>query len=132
MARLYVDGDQMVVRLSWWERIAARQNGPRVPLAAVADVSVVTDWWRPLRGARARGRLVPSVLCLGTWRHASGRDFVAIRARDLRVVRVDLLPSAPYARISVSDPEAGETAAALRSALARRMAAAPGRAAVRA
>ncbi|MFJ4780031.1 hypothetical protein [Streptomyces sp. NPDC088762] len=117
MARLYVDGDQLVVHLSWWEKVAARRKGPRVPLAAVADVAVVTDWWRPLRGRRIRGTLVPSVRCVGTWRHVTGQDFVAIRARDLRVVRVELRPPSPYDRISVSDPGADETAAALRSAL---------------
>ncbi|MFG2875605.1 hypothetical protein ACGFYU_11470 [Streptomyces sp. NPDC048337] len=132
MARLYVDGDLLVVHLSWWEKISARQEGPRVPLAAVADVSVVRDWWRPLRGARVRGRLVPSVRCLGTWRHATGRDFVAIRARHLRVVRVDLRPPSPYARISVSDPESDETAAALRTALDRRSGTDPRQASVRA
>ncbi|MEV8533753.1 hypothetical protein [Streptomyces sp. NPDC051211] len=117
MAQLRVDGDALVVRLAWWERAAARRREVRVPLATVTQVAVTTAWWRPLRGARVSGTMVPGSLCLGIWRHAGGRDFVAIRHRHARVVFVELRPPSPYTRISVSGRHADRMAEAVRAAM---------------
>ncbi|MBT2540820.1 hypothetical protein J7E99_08915 [Streptomyces sp. ISL-44] len=119
MARLYVDGDDLVVRTAWWERPLARHGDVRVPLASVADVGATADWWRPLRGVRARGTLIPGALCLGLWEHATGVDFVAIRHRHHGVVHADLRPPSRFARIVVSGPRCDRVAATVREAMER-------------
>lgn len=108
MARLITDGDDLVVRLSWWERVAARRWSVRVPRSAVDQVRVERDWWRALRGSRGPGIWVPGALGIGVRNLPEGRDFAVVRLHDLPVVCVELDPSAPYRRLAVSthDPDA--------------------------
>lgn len=119
MAHLDVDGGDLVVRTAWWERAAARHGAVRVPLAAVAGVGATADWWRPLRGVRMRGTLIPGALCLGLWEHPTGVDFVAVRLRHHGVVHCDLRPPSRFARIVVSDPHPERVAATVREAVER-------------
>ncbi|MFD7443871.1 hypothetical protein [Streptomyces sp. NPDC059909] len=116
MAQLVADGDELVVRLAWWEKIVARRSSLRVPLVTVGSVAVQPDWWRALRGSRARGLSVPGGLCLGVWSHHDTQDFVAVRPRRGAVVCVALYRGAPFARISVSAPQAQRVAATIRAA----------------
>ncbi|MER6566229.1 hypothetical protein ABT288_08545 [Streptomyces sp. NPDC001093] len=104
MARILVDGDDVVVHLSWWHRAAARRGDVRVPLTAVCRVTVEPDWWRALRGVRQRGTWIPGAWSIGTRGHAGGTDFVALRP-GRPVVVVELRPSAPFRLLAVSMPD---------------------------
>ena len=110
MARMFVDGDDLVLHLSWRERAAARRGDVRVPLTAVCRVTVEADWWRALRGDRERGVWIPGARCIGTRSHHAGMDFVAIGPRR-PVVCVELRPSAPFRLLAVSVPTDGEARA---------------------
>ncbi|WP_377271319.1 hypothetical protein [Peterkaempfera sp. SMS 1(5)a] len=113
MARLLVDGDEVVVHLSWWEGLLARRREVRVPVAAVRGVRVERDWWRALRGVGGPGSFVPQVAALGVRTHPAGYDFAAVRARRPAVLVELRSPSlSPFARLAVSMPDA--EAAALR------------------
>ncbi|MFD0275114.1 hypothetical protein ACFVHB_14600 [Kitasatospora sp. NPDC127111] len=127
MARLGIEGADLVVRLRWWERLAARSGPVRVPLTAVERVAVTREPWRVLRGSRESGVLVRGWLCLGVWRHPGGRDFVALRPFTDAVVSVDLRRPSPFARIAVHSTEAPQTVAGLRTAASRAAVAAEGR-----
>ncbi|WP_225804508.1 hypothetical protein [Streptomyces sp. NK15101] len=120
MARLLVRNDDVVVRLSWREALLARRKDVRVPLADVRGAMVEADWWRTLRGTAQHGRWRPERFCLGTWRHAGGIDFVAVRAPG-PVAVVDLFPGRRFARLSVStaDPEGTVRAVRLAARWAR-------------
>ncbi|MEV0639894.1 hypothetical protein AB0I77_34135 [Streptomyces sp. NPDC050619] len=97
---MLVKGDDLAVRLAWWEKAAVRRGDVRVPLAAVRRVTVEPDWWRALRGIHERGVCIPSVLCLGRRGHQGGKDFVAVRP-GRPVVCVELWPSAPFRLLAV-------------------------------
>ncbi|MEV6248757.1 hypothetical protein AB0M38_21485 [Streptomyces sp. NPDC051742] len=128
MARLTVRAEELVVRLSWWEKILARRRNVHLPLEAVESVEADPSWWRALRGTPGRGVWIPDVLCLGVRKAAGARDFVALRPRQGGVVSVDLSPmSAAFARVAVSDRIPDGTAATLRTALSRVRGAPPGR-----
>ena len=115
MARLLVGGDDLRVLLSWLERLGAFAGyGFSVPLAAVGAVRVSDDPWSELRGMRAPGTGLPRVIALGTWRHSSGRDFVAVYGKR-RAVVVDLA-GVRFARLVVSTPDAERVAAEIRGA----------------
>ncbi|MFD4400788.1 hypothetical protein [Kitasatospora sp. NPDC058478] len=117
MARLVVEGDELVATLSWWEKAAARRRDVRVPVPAIRQVTVEPDWWRALRGVRGRGTWIPGVLSIGTRPHPQGKDFAAVRARGRRpVVCVDLQSPSPCARLAVTDPDPDDTARAVRAA----------------
>ncbi|MEU6969095.1 hypothetical protein AB0A71_15385 [Kitasatospora aureofaciens] len=115
MAGLLIDGDDLVVRLAWWERIVARRREVRVPLDTVTEVDVQPDRWRALRGVRIGGLAVPGALCLGVWRHKDGRDFVALRGHRHAVLCVGLRPPAPFAGLAVETDDPLRTAAELRT-----------------
>ncbi|WP_186785758.1 hypothetical protein [Streptomyces misionensis] len=121
MARMLVDGDDVVVRLALRERAAARRREVRVPLAAVRRVTVEADWWRALRGVPRRGVSVPGARSTGTRRHQAGVDFVVVRPGE-PVVCVELRPPAPFRLLAVRAP----TPAAARAVARDLVRAAPG------
>ncbi|MCT4351937.1 hypothetical protein M5362_02150 [Streptomyces sp. Je 1-79] len=104
MARVTVDGTDLVVRLSLRERLAARRGDVRVPLTALREVRVEPDWWRALRGSRGRGLWIPGRICVGTRVLPDGRDFAAVKA-GTRVLCVELRRDAAFGRLAVSDPD---------------------------
>lgn len=106
MARVVVEGTDIVVRLAWWEKLAARRRGLRVPVAALRGVYVEPDWWRALRGVHGRGVWIPEKLYAGVRQLPYGKDFAVVREGGA-VLCVELSRSAPFRRLalSVADPE---------------------------
>jgi hypothetical protein len=107
MVRLLVEDDDLIVRLPWWEKAAARHRDVRLPLTAVRRVWTERDWWRALRGVARRGVWISGGLYAGTRRDHQGDDFVAFRP-GRPVVCVEVWPGRPWRQFSVSvtDPEA--------------------------
>jgi hypothetical protein len=115
MARLIVEGPELVVGLSWLEKLGAFRGNVRVPLRAIQFASAEPDPWAALRGIRAPGTGIPGVIALGTRRYNGGRDFAAV-VGDRPAVRVDLGEESPFARLVVSADDADGTAAEIRAA----------------
>jgi hypothetical protein len=113
MAKLHVKDEDLIVRLSWWEKAAARRGNVKAPLAEIRRVVVERDWWRALRGVGGRGLSVPGGLYVGTRRHNRAVDFVALR-RHGPYVCVELRAKSPFSFIAVSAAEPEATAAWLR------------------
>ena len=84
MARLIVDGPDLVVGLSWLEKLGAFRGNVRVPLHAVRSAAAEPDPWSALRGIRAPGTGIPGVIALGTRRFAGDQDFAAVKGRGRR------------------------------------------------
>ncbi len=106
VATIDVQGGRVVVRLSTAERILALAGSdPEAPLSAVRSARVVRPAKSAIRGFRAPGTGIPSVIALGHWR-GKGHDFVAVYGDHAGVV-VEL-DGQPYARfvVSVDDPDA--------------------------
>jgi hypothetical protein len=107
---MLVKGENLVLRLSWWEKTAARHRDVRVPLATVRRVTVEPDWWRALRGVARRGVWIPGTLCVGTRGHHGGKDFTVVRPGS-PVVCVFLWPGAPFSLLAVSAGDDAEATA---------------------
>ncbi len=115
MARLSVDGDELVLDLSGLEKVEGFHGDIRVPVSAVRDVRYTTDPWSELRGIRAPGTGVPGVVAVGTRRAHGLKDFAVVHGKGPAVV-VEL-EGAEFARLVVTDDDAGATTAELRRAL---------------
>ena len=115
MADLVVKGDQLVLRLSWWEKIAAFHGNVRVPLSSVSSAWVearAADAYRLPTFNFSQG--TGAFIDLGYGVRGYGSGFVALRQRRRRpAVHVYLDP--PPARfrrgfhgllVTVADPEA--------------------------
>ena len=89
MGRLEVDGSDLVLRLTWREKIGGLHGNIRAPLTSVRSVGVPSSPWLSLRGWRMAGIGLPGIVALGTRRHADGYDFSVLH-RSRPAVRVDL------------------------------------------
>ena len=115
MARLIIEGSDLVVGLSWLEKLGALRGNVRVPLHAVRDAEAEPDPWGALRGIRAPGTGIPGVIALGTRRYDGGKDFAVVLGHR-SAVRVDLGQESPFGRLVVSVSDPGSTLAAIRGA----------------
>jgi hypothetical protein len=118
VARVELQRDDLVVRLSGLERIAALRREVRVPLACVRRVCADPDPWSALRGVRAPGTGIPGVVAYGVRRLTGDRpDFAAVHGRG-PAVRLELAPGAAYGRVVVTDPNVQATVAAIQARVA--------------
>lgn len=119
MGRLEIDGTDLVLCLTWKEKVAGFHGDIRAPLTSIRSVSVPQYPWQALRGWRMAGTGIPRVVALGTRRHGSGYDFVLLHGHR-PAVQVELA-TGRFERWLVSVEE-GEDA----GAEAQRVAAAAG------
>lgn len=99
MVTLLLDSAQLEIALSRGERILSfRKRNIEIPRSSIVKVQLVDDTWSWLRGVRAPGMHVRGVVAVGTWRSASGDDFVLVRRRGPGVV-IDLDDRAEFQRI---------------------------------
>ena len=115
MAELLVEGSDLVVRLTGFEKVGALRGNVRVPLSSITDVGIEAESGRARRGLRAPGTGMPTVLYLGNWWHRGGRDFLAIEPRK-PAVRIDLSPGGRYVRLLVTVRDPHGTAADIEAA----------------
>ncbi len=115
MARLDVEGEHIVLRLSALEKLGAMHRNVTVPLTAVRDVRATDTPWSELRGLRAPGTGIPGVIALCTLRGRGFRDFAAIYRRGPAVV-IDA-EGAKFDRLIVSCVDAASEVARLRAEL---------------
>ena len=80
MATLRVDGDDLLLDLSWREKVAGFHANVRAPLSWVRAVRVVSDPWLAMRGWRMAGLAIPRGFAFGTRRHGNGYDFTIVRS----------------------------------------------------
>ena len=87
MAKLRVSGDELILELSFWERVGALRSSPRVSKSAVTKVEFIDNLWskKVLRGVRAPGTGFPFKVLLGTMMGRKYRDFTAIKGRGAGV-----------------------------------------------
>ena len=109
MATLEVVGENLVVRLSWFEKLEAFHPDVSVRRSGVREVRVVDNAWPELRGVRAPGTGIPGVVAVGTRRGTFGKDFDVVHGKGPAVV-VEL-EGEKYARLVVTSQDAGALAA---------------------
>jgi hypothetical protein len=88
VAKVKVIGDELVLELSYWERVGAFHSSPRVSINAVTKIEFVEKLWsnEVLRGMRAPGTGLPFVVLLGSMRGRKYCDFTAIKGQAAGVV----------------------------------------------
>ena len=87
MAKVKIVGDELVLELSFWERVGALHSSPRVSKSAVTKIEFIDNLWsnKVLRGVRAPGTAIPYKVLLGTMCGRNYRDFTAIKGRGAGV-----------------------------------------------
>ena len=98
MASVMREGNELVLQLSFWEKLGALNSSPRTTLDSIEKIEFIDQLWgsSTLRGVRAPGTAIPYVVLLGTLRGRGYKDFVAMKGRGEGVVIT--LKSGPFAR----------------------------------
>ena len=98
MARVIREGNELILQLSFWEKLGALNSSPRTSLDSIEKIEFIDQLWgsSTLRGVRAPGTAIPYVVLLGTLRGRGYKDFVAMSGRGEGVVIT--LKSGPFAR----------------------------------
>lgn len=112
MARLNVEGDELVLDLSGLEKVEGLHGTIRVPLSSVREVRLVDDPWPELRGIRAPGTGMPGVIAVGTRRGSGIKDFAAVHGQGPAVV-VEL-QGTDFDRLVVTEDDAESAVSDLR------------------
>lgn len=116
MADIVIEGEDLVVKLSPLEKLAAFRGDVRVPLNAVSGVKPDRHPWISLRGIKAPGTGLRGVIAYGVRRYPGGKDFAAL-LRKRKAVTVDLDAPSPFARLVVSVGDAEECVERLQRAI---------------
>ena len=103
MAKVIENGNQLILKLSFWEKIGGLHKDLVVPKENLIKKTVHQNPWSKevLRGVRAPGTGIPYVVLLGTMRFKGGKDFIAIYKR--RPVSVYEFKSGEFKRWIVSE-----------------------------
>jgi hypothetical protein len=98
MARVIREGNELVLQLSFWEKLGALNSSPRISIDSVEKIEFEDELWgsSSLRGVRAPGTAIPYVVLLGTLRGMKYKDFVAMKGRGEGAIIT--LKSGPFAR----------------------------------
>ena len=100
MGQLVVEGPDLVLRLSWLEKLEGMRGDLRLPVSSVRSVRAVAEAWPELRGIRAPGTGWPGVIAVGTRRWGGGKDFAVVHGKGPALV-VEL-EAAEYDRVVVT------------------------------
>ena len=98
MARVMREGNELILQLSFLEKMGALHSNPRTSFDSIEKIEFIEQLWgsSTLRGVRAPGTAIPYVVLLGTLRGRGYKDFVAMRGRGEGVIIT--LNSGPFAR----------------------------------
>ena len=98
MAKIVRVGDEVILELSFLEKLGALHSSPRASIESIEKIEFIDQLWRSdvLRGVRAPGTAIPYVVLLGTLRGLRFKDFVAMKGRGEGAVLS--LKSGPFSR----------------------------------
>ena len=98
MAKVVVQGDEVILQLSLLEKLGALHSSPRVTRSAIKDIEFVDQLWgsEKLRGIRSPGTALPYVVLLATLRGRGYKDFVEMKGKRRGCILT--LASGPFQR----------------------------------
>jgi hypothetical protein len=98
MAKIVRIGDEIVLELSFLEKLGALHSSPRASIDSIEKIEFIDQLWgsSTLRGVRSPGTALPYVVLLGTLRGRGYRDFVAMKGRGVGAVTT--FKSGPFER----------------------------------
>jgi hypothetical protein len=83
MAKVIEEGNNLILKLSMWEKIGGLHKDLLVSKDLLVKKTVFQNPWSKevLKGVRAPGTGIPYVILLGSMRYKGGKDFTAIYKR---------------------------------------------------
>ncbi len=88
MAKIAIEDDQVVLRLSRAEKVEGLHGDLRAPLSALRGVDVLEDAMGAVHGMRMPGTGVPGFVAVGTYVDQGTRTFAVVHHGNPRGVRI--------------------------------------------
>jgi hypothetical protein len=103
MAMVIEDGNNLILKLSMWEKIGGLHKDLVISKDLLVKKTVFQNPWTKevLKGVRAPGTGIPYVILLGSMRYKGGKDFTAIYKR--RPVTVYEFKDSPFKRWIITE-----------------------------
>ena len=103
MAKVIEDGNNLVLKLSMWEKIGGLHKDLVISKDLLVKKTVFQNPWTKevLKGVRAPGTGIPYVILLGSMRYKGGKDFTAIYKR--RPVTIYEFKDSPFKRWIITE-----------------------------
>lgn len=79
MAELVIEGQDLVLRLTTFEKVAALHRDLRFPLSSVSAIDVAEKPFTLVRGFRAAGMSIPKRVAIGTFRRMAVTRFFVLK-----------------------------------------------------
>lgn len=79
MAELAIEGNELVLRLSTFEKAAALHRDLRFPVSTIATIEVAEKPFGLVRGYRAAGLSIPRRVAIGTFRRMGSMRFFVLK-----------------------------------------------------
>lgn len=79
MASLEIEGDELVLHLSGFEKAAALHRDLRFPVSSIGTIEVEPKPFGLVKGFRAAGLSIPRRVAIGTFRRMGSTRFIVLR-----------------------------------------------------
>lgn len=117
MAELAIEGDELVLHLSLFEKAAALNRDVRLPVSSIGTIEVAQKPFGLVRGYRAAGLSIPRRVAIGTFRRMGSTRFFVLKGTH-PAVHITFTRGS-IAGLVVSDAHAEQLAQRLQSELGR-------------
>jgi hypothetical protein len=116
MPEIELKDDEIVVRLSFWQRLAAVHGDLHIPATSIRGAVVADRDWLKTIGFRVPGTALPGLIIAGTYIKPKDSSFIYWTRRSPSVLQLNL-SGRPYNRVFIGVDDAAALADQINDAL---------------
>lgn len=116
MPTLEIKDDEIVIHLSFWQRLAAFHGDVHIPATSIRGAEVADPKWVRTLGLRVPGTALPGLIIAGTYIKPKDSAFVYWVRGDKSLLQLNL-SGRPYNRVFIGVDDAAALAEQINEAL---------------
>lgn len=116
MPKLELREDELVIRLTFWQKIWALRGDLHIPATSLRGAVVADDKWVRTLGLRVPGTALPGLIIAGTYIRPKDSAFVYWTRRNPSILQLNL-SGRPYNRVFIGVDDAAALADQINDAL---------------
>lgn len=116
MPEIEIKDDEIVVHLSFWQRLAAIHGDVHIPATSIRGAEVADPKWVKTLGLRVPGTAIPGLIIAGTYIKPKDSAFVYWVRGNKSLLQLNL-SGRPYNRVFIGVDDAAALAAEINDAI---------------
>ena len=116
MPQIEIKDDEIVIRLGFWQRLAAVHGDVHIPATSIRGAVVADEKWVRTLGFRVPGTALPGLIIAGTYIKPKDSAFVYWKRGDKSLLQLNL-SGRPYNRVFIGVDDAAALADQINDAL---------------